>query len=267
MISRVNRKKSATIPTIPRKSGPKRPCRYDTRPFVLSARGAAVSEWNIGLLRTYGDYLAAGEATRRGAGSWLPPGLDRRGDAAHVPSPVLPHNRERIGHLEPGRWRLARLRSPGWLTGDVPDDRSNNMADGPAWWHRDRGQRAELHCAAQAGHRGAGFEEPAERDLVAVRVSREKLSERPGQRRLRGRVVVGLRGRWRHGGLGRGQPRRLPRDHRSAGRYVHRHAELHQPAVHPRQQRHHRMMRILYGHAGDLLRLQCQRPGPVPAQL
>src|SRR5215472_3067055 len=168
MISRVNRKKSATIPTIPRKSGPKRPCRYDTRPFVFNARGAAISEWNIGLLRSDGDCLASDEADYRGAGSWLAPGLGRRGDAAHVPGPVLPHNGQRIGHLEPGRRRLARLCPPGWLPGDVPDDRSNNMADGPARWHRDRGQRAELHRAAQAGHRGAGFEEPAERDLVTL---------------------------------------------------------------------------------------------------
>jgi hypothetical protein len=53
MISRVNRKKSATIPTIPRNNGPKRPCKYDTRPDVLSDRGAAtISEWNdIVLLR------------------------------------------------------------------------------------------------------------------------------------------------------------------------------------------------------------------------
>src|SRR5690242_12815195 len=124
MISRVNRKMSATIPTIPRKSGPKRPCRYDTRPFVFSARGAAISEWNIGLLRTYGDCLATGEANRRGVGSWLPPGLGRRGDAAHVPGPVLSHNGQRIGHLEARRRRPARLRPPGWLPGDVPDDRS-----------------------------------------------------------------------------------------------------------------------------------------------
>src|SRR5215469_2778440 len=160
MISRVNRKKSATIPTIPRKSGPKRPCRYDTRPFVFSARGAAISEWNIGLLRTDGDCLATGAANRRGAGSWLAPGLGRRGDGAHVPGPVLPHDGQRIGHLEPGRWRLTRLRPSGWLPGDVPDDRSNNMADRPAWGHRDRRQRTELHRAAQTCHRGPRFKEP-----------------------------------------------------------------------------------------------------------
>jgi hypothetical protein len=57
MISRVKRKKSATIPTIPRNNGPNRPCRYDTRPDVLSDRGAAaINACNdIGLLRDEGD--------------------------------------------------------------------------------------------------------------------------------------------------------------------------------------------------------------------
>src|SRR5215475_7574622 len=46
-ISRVNKKKMATIPTIPRKSGPNKPCRYVTRPDVLSATGeATASKWD-----------------------------------------------------------------------------------------------------------------------------------------------------------------------------------------------------------------------------
>src|SRR6266516_5226784 len=65
MISRVKRKKSATIPTIPRNSGPNRPCRYDTRPDVLSDWGAAtIRAWNdIGLLRVRG--IADGQQARR----------------------------------------------------------------------------------------------------------------------------------------------------------------------------------------------------------
>src|SRR5215472_2871428 len=186
MISRVNRKNSATIPTIPRKSGPKRPCRYDTRPLVLSARGAAISEWNIGLLRSEGDFvLAADRANSRGAGSRLAPGLGRRGDAAHVPGPVLPHNCERISHLEPGR-RLPCLAPRRWLPGDTPHDGSNNIADGPAGRHCDRRERAEGDRAAQAGHRGSRLEEPAERVLVPAGVSLEEVGKLRRQRRLGG---------------------------------------------------------------------------------
>src|SRR5690242_2195411 len=69
MISRVNKKNRATMPTIPRNSGPKSPCRYDTRPFVLSDKGAvATSEWNdIGLLR--GKGIAVEQRTRAIAGA------------------------------------------------------------------------------------------------------------------------------------------------------------------------------------------------------
>src|SRR5215471_4636871 len=69
MISRVNKKNRATMPTIPRNSGPKSPCRYDTRPFVLSARGAvATSDWiDISLLRGKGIAVEQQARTITGA--------------------------------------------------------------------------------------------------------------------------------------------------------------------------------------------------------
>src|SRR5882757_5295159 len=64
VISRVKRKKSATIPTIPRNSGPKRLCRYETRPCVLiAACGAAAARIDTDIILPFRGHQCACEGT------------------------------------------------------------------------------------------------------------------------------------------------------------------------------------------------------------
>src|SRR6516162_7699325 len=181
MISRVNKKNRATMPTIPRNSGPKSPCRYDTRPFVLSDKGAvATSEWNdIGLLR--GKGIADEQRTqgnRMGAGSRLPTGLGGRGDALDVPGALLLHNGQRISHLEV-RGRVSALGCLAGLPGDFPHDRGDDVTDVATGGCRDASDRTEYLRPAQAGHRGPGGKEPAKSGLVSDRIGREKGGQLP----------------------------------------------------------------------------------------
>src|SRR5580658_8175217 len=107
MISRVNRKKMATMPTIPRNSGPNRPCRYVTRPVVLSAKGdVEASSCCIVLLRGFGgcgwlDTRLAVHA-HRGFLSRSPRFRRRRAYGLDVPASVLPQDGHLIGHLKAG---------------------------------------------------------------------------------------------------------------------------------------------------------------------
>src|SRR5215831_7891631 len=90
-ISRVNKKKMAQIPTIPRKSGPNKPCRYVSRPDVLSATGeATASKWD-GIVSTpglsgirWGNLIQLSSNFSR-LGYWL----ERRPYGLHVPAAAL----------------------------------------------------------------------------------------------------------------------------------------------------------------------------------
>src|SRR5215472_11861467 len=219
MISRVNRKKSATIPTIPRNNGPKRPCKYETRPFVLSDSGAAaISEWNdIVLLRGWGLCVwGASLRSQPGARSRLPRGLGGWGNALDIPGTMLPHNGQRIGHLEVSR-RVSRPRSLcGGRRRDFPDDGGNYVTDGAADRCRDAGDGTEHNGAAQAGHRRARREESAEGGLITARVRLEKVGKLPHQLRFGCGVGVDRRRRGLHGGLRHRQPRGLSGDPQAA---------------------------------------------------
>src|SRR5262249_9077755 len=106
MISRVNRKKMATIPTIPRNSGPNSPCREVTRPVVLGATGDVVMiRWGIVLARgVMGAGGWGGASGCRGTSpgllslaSWL---LGGRAYGRDVPRPVLSHDGHLVGHRQ-----------------------------------------------------------------------------------------------------------------------------------------------------------------------
>src|SRR3974377_652818 len=58
VISRVNRKKIATIPTKPRNNGPNRPCRYVTRFCVLRATGTIAAATGVVIGPPFRDQVA-----------------------------------------------------------------------------------------------------------------------------------------------------------------------------------------------------------------
>src|ERR1700728_704984 len=123
---------TSTIPTIPRNSGPNRPCRYVTRPVVLSAKaGGEASSWCIVLLRGVGgcgwlDARLAAHADHRGFLSRSRRLRRRRAYGLDVPASVLPHDGHLIGHLEAGRGvvdrRILGMPTPGLgaLAGELP---------------------------------------------------------------------------------------------------------------------------------------------------
>src|SRR5215470_12104779 len=98
IISRVKRKKIATIPTIPRNSGPKSVCRYVTSPELLSATGAAAVTRCVDIITP--DKGIGGCAPDR-AGSWRRPGLDGRcADRPDQPAGAVPDDCHRVAHAE-----------------------------------------------------------------------------------------------------------------------------------------------------------------------
>jgi hypothetical protein len=89
----VKRKKIATIPTMPRKSGPKRVCRYVASPVLLSATVGAVASrcvditspgvWETGVARRTGRAYGAGQ-------SWMADALiDRTSQLARCRTTVI----------------------------------------------------------------------------------------------------------------------------------------------------------------------------------
>src|SRR5215469_988539 len=113
IISRVKRKKIATIPTIPRNSGPKRVCRYVTSPELLSATGAAVASMCVAMV-TPGVMSAAlgGGAWHARGISWHRPGLrGSRPDPSDQPGSPVPEHGEGVRHVDL-RWPGAMARGP-----------------------------------------------------------------------------------------------------------------------------------------------------------
>src|SRR5215831_4684492 len=109
MISRVKRKKIATMPTIPRNSGPKRVCRYVTSPVLLSATGAVEASMCVAIVTpdVMSAVLGGGAWHARGT-SWHRPGL--RGswpDPPDEPGSPVPDHGEGVRHVD--------LRWPGAL--------------------------------------------------------------------------------------------------------------------------------------------------------
>src|SRR5579859_2467621 len=119
-ISRVKRKKIATIPTMPRNSGPKSVCRYVTSPLLLSATGTAVASMCDAIV-TPGVVSAAAGAAREGGWSWRRPLLRDGGpDPPDEPRLAVPDYRHGVRHVDPGRPdRRGGGRMPGLAASPV----------------------------------------------------------------------------------------------------------------------------------------------------
>src|SRR6266702_2671417 len=177
MISRVKRKKIATIPTIPRNSGPKRVCRYVTSPVLLSATGGAVASRCVDII-TPGVGNGGGAPDRVGglAGSWRWPGPGGRcADRPDQPAGTVPDDSHRVAHGEfAGRGRRAGMGLVR-LPADLPHHRDGQVP-GRAGRRRntDAADAGEPDGVAQAGDRAVTGGEPAELRPVAAGVGAEE---------------------------------------------------------------------------------------------
>ena len=185
------------------------------------------------------------------------------GDAAissHKPFAALVNDRQVVTHLQLGGTASAH-------PGQLPDDGSRDVPGRAARRHIQIGDARVGERTTQPGNRCPGREEAVQGGIVSAPVRLEKRRQLCAQLAL----CRGIRrhsGRRRRGGLRRGsQPGRLARYHQAAVGSVDGHPELHQLAVHAGQQGHHRMVRVLHGDAGDLLRLQPEVTRAIPAQL